>query len=149
MFQDFKTPLAIELGCSSGVLVCDGLGRVPDPTIRCASNSSCTSDDPCILHSPSFPVERAKLTDPRPKRAAKANGALDRPSQWVERRTMRVLCAPSGAAEMSKSATAERPFSVRQLRLLVSRPILFVFLKIYFQIFVFQDFKNEEYIMMS
>ena len=49
-------------------------------------------------------VERAKLTDPRPKRAAKANGALDRPSQWVERRSMRVLCA----AEMSKSATAER-----------------------------------------
>ena len=93
MFQDFKTPLAIQLGCSSGVLVCDGLGRVPDPTIRCASNSSCTSDDPCILHSPSFPVERAKLTDPRPKRAAKANGALDRPSQWVERRSMRVLCA--------------------------------------------------------
>ena len=117
MFQDFKTTLAIELGCSSGVLVCDGLSRVPDPTIRCASNSSCTSDDPCILHSPSFPVERAKLTDPRPKRAAKANGALDRPSQWVEHRTMRVLCAPSGAAEMSKSATAQRPFSVRQLRL--------------------------------
>ena len=59
------------------------------------------------------------------------------------------FCVPGGAAEMSKSATAERSFSVRQLRLLVSRPILFVFLKIYFQIFVFQDFKNEEYIMMS
>ena len=92
-------------------------------TIRCAPNSSCTSDDPCILHSPSFPVERAKLTDPRPKRAAKANGALDRPSQWVERTTMRVLCA----AEMNKSATAERPFPG----------------------VVFQDFKGQEYIITS
>ena len=32
---------------------------------------------------------------------------------------------------------------------LVSRPILFVFLKIYFQIFVFQDFKNQGYIITS
>ena len=42
--------------------------------VRCASNSPCTSDKPCILHSPSFAVEGAKLTDQDPRRASQLYG---------------------------------------------------------------------------
>ena len=42
--------------------------------VRCASNSPCTSDKPCILHCSSFAVEGAKLTDQDPRRAATAQG---------------------------------------------------------------------------